>query len=327
MRKEKRDVTVDQLWKILIEDFFKEAIEFFAPEIVELIDFTKEYVLLNKELGRIDKKRMYADSLVKVHWKDKIQRWLLIHIEVQSYDDKVFAERMFRYYCLIYFNYQKEIFPIAIYTNEDKKYMPSEYKNELFNTGVKYKYKTYKIIEQDEEQLKKSDNIFSLIVLASLYTLKAKNDNIRADFKRELIKILKQKKYDKDKRYKLFYFLECIIKIEDADYSEVIKEELMKEIKGGEREMDITWDDVVRSSPFFKITLKQEKEKVKEEAIKEGREEGERKGIKKGVKEGKKEGVKEVAKRMLKQGYSMNEISKITEISESELSKINFKEV
>ena len=185
--------------------------------------------------------------------------------------------------------------------------MPAEYKNELFNAGVCYKYKTYKIMEQDEEQLKKSNNIFALVVLASIYTIKAKNDNMKANFKRELVNVLKQKGYNIDKRKKLFYFLGCIIEIQDLELSKILNEELMKELKGEAENMDITWNDVIRKSGFAKFAIEEE---LREKELKQEKT--------------RKEEVVKIAKRLLKQGYTIKEISDITEIPEKELKKIKY---
>lgn len=55
------DITTDQVWKSAIENYFKEFMQFFAPEISQDIDFSKGYVNLDKELAKIAPKSEQKD--------------------------------------------------------------------------------------------------------------------------------------------------------------------------------------------------------------------------------------------------------------------------
>ena len=89
-------ITKDILWKGILEDCFEDFFRFFYPEWVGKIDFERGVVFLDKELEQLMPESVnnprYADKLVKVYTKDVEEHWILIHIEVQGYPDKLFAE-------------------------------------------------------------------------------------------------------------------------------------------------------------------------------------------------------------------------------------------
>ena len=78
----------DGLWKKAIRDLFEDFLLFFAPELHAHVDFSKTPDFLQQELFQevADKKkgRRMADKSVKVILKDGVEKWILIHVEVQS---------------------------------------------------------------------------------------------------------------------------------------------------------------------------------------------------------------------------------------------------
>src|ERR1700710_2701169 len=119
----------DILWKGIIEDLFADFLRFFYIDARKVFDMDKGFEFLDKELGQLYpgpdiRHPMFVDKLVKVYKKDGPEEWLLIHIEVQVYHDKLFARRMFTYFCRILDRFDKEVASIAIFTDNDKKYHP-----------------------------------------------------------------------------------------------------------------------------------------------------------------------------------------------------------
>ena len=92
----------DLLWKAVIEGFFLDLLDFFYAEYVPQIDLSKGFEFLDKELTQLyadsKEENRRADKLVKIFLKDGTEHWLLVHIEVQGYQDANFARRMFTTY-------------------------------------------------------------------------------------------------------------------------------------------------------------------------------------------------------------------------------------
>jgi hypothetical protein len=66
---------------------------------------------LDNELEKIIKKmkrgRKYTDRLAKVWLKNGEEQWILIHIEIQGYNDEDFSERMFIMFYRIFDRFNK----------------------------------------------------------------------------------------------------------------------------------------------------------------------------------------------------------------------------
>jgi hypothetical protein len=101
----------DNPWKDALSLYFPAFIEFFFPEIDANINWSRGYEFLDKELQQITPDAEIglreADKLVKVWRLDGEETWVLVHIEVQSQVQSVFAERMYVYNNRIFDRYRR----------------------------------------------------------------------------------------------------------------------------------------------------------------------------------------------------------------------------
>jgi len=169
----------DTLWKSLLEDVFDDFFLFFFEEYKDKFDLNKGFEFLDKELeqlfpdeGTETSSPRFVDKLVKVFRKDGGDEWILVHIEVQGYRDTDFPKRMFTYFYRIMDKFNKAVTSIAIFTDINKHFKPSEYRYSFMGVENTFKYNTYKIIDQDEDALLKSENPFAIVVLTVLLALK-----------------------------------------------------------------------------------------------------------------------------------------------------------
>ena len=241
-----KELTSDQIWKNLIENFFEDFMNFFAGDISQDIAFENGFERLDKELGEIllnsEGHDRRCDELLKVKMKSGNGKWVFVHLEIQGYRDENFAERMFEYYYRIRDRYHEKIYPLVIYTHEIVTNHPDHYKENFYKMSLVYKYPVYKIVKQKEADLMKQDNPFALVVLAGLYTLKTKrNQAERYRFKKELVKLLAEKKWEKEKIRDLFLYIDGIIKINGVEKNEEIVEEFRERLKLGDEDMKLDW--------------------------------------------------------------------------------------
>lgn len=161
---------------------------------------------------KYSKGRVINDKLVKVRLKDGDEKWILIHIEVQSSFETRFAERMFTYFYRIYDKYDEKITTIAIYSGEKTPRGYDRFEYEFLGTSNLYKFNTYKIVEPAENDLLVSENPFSLVILASQYLLKTRSDyNERYSFKHKLIRLAKEKMFSDYQIVNLSRFIDLIL--------------------------------------------------------------------------------------------------------------------
>lgn len=226
-------IDYDTQWKLIITSLFPDFVKFFLPKAYKLIDFSQPIEFLEQELHKIiaDKYKtgkVINDKLVKVKLKSGEEKWILIHIEVQSSYDSDFTERMFTYFYRIYDRYDQKITAIAIYTNESIPKNADTFKYAFLGTENTYKFNTYRVTSAKEKELLRSKNPFSLIVLASQYLLKSKSDsNKRYIFKRNLIKLAKERKYSDEQIVNLLRFIDLTLrlpkKLEEKFEKEIIE--------------------------------------------------------------------------------------------------------
>ncbi|GEN34020.1 hypothetical protein ADA01nite_14800 [Aneurinibacillus danicus] len=290
----------DALWKEVIEEFFQEFLHFFAPDVYAAVDFRKGYEFLEQELRTLfpDSKseKKYTDKLAKLYLKSGEEKWILTHIEVQGSRDLDFSERMFRYFYRVYDKYDRKIFALALFSDESPSYKPAAYKYEFFDTTLTYTYRTYKIVEQNEEELARSKNPFSMAVLAGLYVVKSKKDiDARYQFKINLIRLLLEKEWQREKIERLFVFIDGLLKLPIEKSFEV---ELNKMVRKEGGSMGLTWDRSNLADMYYS------KGKM------EGKAEGKIELVKKWLEEEKNADIQLIAK---VSGLSVEEIRKIKE--------------
>ena len=119
----------DILWKGILENIFADFLSFFFEDSDNLFDLGKGFQFLDKELEQLfptDEilSPKFVDKLVKVFTKSGNEEWILVHIEVQGYDDKDFGERMFTYFYRILDKYGKRVTSFAIFTDAYKNFKP-----------------------------------------------------------------------------------------------------------------------------------------------------------------------------------------------------------
>jgi hypothetical protein len=215
----------DILWKGALEDLFDDFLRFFYPEAESLFDLNKGFQYLDKELDQLfpaeagNHSPRYVDKLVKVFKKSGGEEWVLIHIEVQSYTDQDFAQRMFQYYYRILDLYNQPITAFAIFADTNKNFHPKQYEREFLGTKVLYSYNTFKIIDQEDSVLQESENPFAMAVLSAKLALSRSSlqDQQLFDRATDIARRLLGKQMPKDKIRKVMNFLKYYLSFENPD--------------------------------------------------------------------------------------------------------------
>ncbi len=236
MKNQEEDIFIDHdaRWKEIIANLFEDFIKFFLPKAHKLIDFKTKVIFLEQELLKLfpdkDRKgRVINDKLVKVKLKTGEEKWILIHIEVQSSYEVDFSERMFTYFYRIFDKYSQKITAIAIYTGDKvpRKYDQFEY--DFLGTTLFYRFNTYKIKSISEKELLASNNPFALAVLANKYLIKSKKDyDKRYTFKLKLIRLCKEREYSDRQIVNLLHFINLILVLPESIHAK-FKEKIVKD--------------------------------------------------------------------------------------------------
>ncbi|MGB0861602.1 MAG: hypothetical protein ACPG19_11160 [Saprospiraceae bacterium] len=251
----------DLLWKSIIEDFFEDFLHFFYSEFVEDVDFAKPFEFLDKELQTLqpeaDSQHRRADLLVKVYLLNGEEKWILVHIEVQGYEDVNFPLRMFIYNYRSFDKFNKPISAIAILTDDKVNYRPTFYEQKTWRTTMRYDFDTYKVLDYPVSHFDTIDNPFSVVM--KTVRLSIKNKSIKTDedllsLKLSLFKNMLGKGYSKQVIRKMTNFIKHYILFKD---------------KSLYRKFDNSIEELSQNNPPMGIL-----ELVQREAVKEAKEEG-----------------------------------------------------
>ena len=269
----------DTLWKGILENVYEDFLRFFFERADELFDIGQGFQFLDKELEQLFpaedlESPKFVDKLVKVFTKSGTDEWILVHIEVQGYDDKDFARRMFKYFYRILDKYGKPVTAVAIFTDPNPKFRPREYTYDYLGTKCLFRFNTYKIVDQNEDLLIQNHNPFSVVVFTVLLALKKKNlsDEDLFNLKFSLAKNLFERNIPKKKINDLIIFLQRYVTFADPFYNAKFDTQI-QELTENQKSMGI-------------------RELVLDLAKKEGVKEGIERGIVKGREESKSEFVR-----------------------------------
>jgi hypothetical protein len=272
---------MDGGWKQIIDDFLEEFFLFFFPAVHALIDFHKEYRLLDKELAGIMAGaavgRREADKLLEVHWKAGGRDLLLVHVEVQAQEDPGLSERMFVYNSRIRAKYGRPVASMALLVDDVRSFRPAPLHCEVAGCVLSFTYPVVKLLDfKSEAELLADPSPFAIASLVQLRKLKAKGDVQRKfRYKVELARELIHREYSKDFAMKLLRFMDYVLTL-PAELAGQYQSKLQK---------------TEGSSMVYLADFEQ---KALEKGIEQGIEKGIEQGIEKGIREGVVSSLREV---------------------------------
>ncbi|MCC5599057.1 cytosolic protein [Nostoc favosum] len=231
----------DSPWKEAIETYFQECIEFFFPVAAEGIDWKLGYTFLDKELQQVVRDaelgQRFVDKLVQVWRRNGEERWVLVHLEVQSNEETNFAQRMYVYHYRLFDRYNRSIASLAVLGDDRPTWKPNQFSDELWGCEVKFKFPIVKLLEYSQQwtELEASSNPFATVVMAHLKAKETRqNDQERKRWKLDLTKRLYEKGYQREDIINLFRFIDWVMRLpeelENSFWQEVTQYEEEKKM-------------------------------------------------------------------------------------------------
>jgi hypothetical protein len=208
----------DSPWKEALDRYFEAFLLFFFPQAHADIDWTRGYEALDKELQKIvpaaAQGRRYVDKLVKVWLTDGQEAWLLIHVEVQTWKEGDFPERMHVYNYRLFDRYHHEVISLAILADDDPEWRPSRfgYGRWGFRTGTEFPIRKLLDWAPHWQTLESDPNPFAVVVLAHLKALETRGAPAdRQVWKVRLVKGLYDRGLSAEDVRQLFRFIDWMM--------------------------------------------------------------------------------------------------------------------
>jgi hypothetical protein len=208
----------DSPWKEALDSYFERCLAFFFPQAHADIDWARGYEMLDKELQQVVREaehgRRVVDKLVKVWLKDGAERWLLIHVEVQTWREGDFPKRMYVYNYRIFDKYGREVISLAILADDDPNWRPSHWGYNRWGFRTEIQFPTVKLLDYAPhwQALEADPNPFAVVVLAHLKTLETRHQPAdRHTWKVRLVKGLYERGMGAEDVRRLFRFIDWVM--------------------------------------------------------------------------------------------------------------------
>ena len=290
----------DQLFKQLLHTFFSEFMEAFFPEAHRSIDFSSLKPLSEEMFtDLIEGESRRADIIIETKLKDR-ETLIIIHVEPQSYGQPYFHERMYHYFSLLYNKYRKPILPIAIFSYDQKRMEQNQFTVSFpFFHVLTFQFLMLELKKMNWRSFIDTKNPVAAALLSKMgYTEKEK-----VQVKKEFLRMLVKMNLNSAKAELINGFFETYLTLNKSE-----EEELMEEIKQLDQ---IEYEQIIKLPNTWR-----------EKGIAEGIQKGRAEGIQKGIAEGIQKEKRQTALEMLREGLSVELITKITKLNRNEIEEL-----
>ena len=294
----------DEAWKLILEHYLAEFLEFFFPDIRHDME-PGHYQFLDNELSGLSRRigigKRIADRLVKVFLNGGEEKWLLLHVEIQGEEEQgtQFEERLFVFSYRIYDRHRRDVVTLAVLADDRQDYRPARFEMGGYDCQHLFEFPSVKLRDYRDriDELEKSTNPFAVVVLAHLRHQETKSDKkMRLDWKIALAKSLEKRGFTEDACRDLLIFIDWLLALPEP--LEIVFNETMKRHEEGKNMAYVTSAERI------------------------GRKMGKLEGMLEGELKGKLEKAWEVAKKLKEIGDDPAKIAIVTGLSEDEIREL-----
>ncbi len=170
------------------------------------------------------------DHLVKVWLNSGQERWVLVHVEVQTSWDRDFARRMYTYNYRLFDKYNRNVASLAVLGDDNPRWRPNQIWFTRWGTQTGIRFPLVKLLDYREhwETLQESRNPFAMVVLAHLIARRTRKDpHARYAAKVKLIKGLYERGWAAEEVRRIFRVIDWMVNLPkplEIDFSQEIKQ-------------------------------------------------------------------------------------------------------
>ena len=163
----------DEAWKELLDEHLEAILSCFFSPVAAAIAWDRPVVFLDQELREViydtTVQSFRVDRLIKVFRRDGAEQWLLVHLEIQSFREEGFAERMYHYNHGIHRAWGRQPVSLVILADLDQAWHPCEYVHEELGCETRFRFVTCKLLEE----LKRLEHDYRLPAVAAKAQIEA----------------------------------------------------------------------------------------------------------------------------------------------------------
>jgi hypothetical protein len=236
----------DQLFKQLLETFFVDFIELFAPALAEYLELSDLTFLRQQYFtDLIDGDRKAIDILVQVPVKanqlatESPIHTILVHIENQASSEADFTQRVFFYFAELYRQYRFPIYPIVVFSFDAPKRIESnQHVISLPELDVlKFNFQAIQLNRLNWRDFLQHHNPVAVALMSKMNILEVDRPKVKV----ECLRLLVNLQLDPARTYLISSFVDTYLRLNQAE-EKVFQTEIAKIITTTEQEqvMELT---------------------------------------------------------------------------------------
>lgn len=215
----------DRLFKELIATFFINFLELFFPQLIAYLE-PHSLTFLEKEIFTdVTEGEQYEADLVAQMQFCGQDTCFLIHIENQSYSQKDFGRRMFRYFARLHEKYALPVYPIAVFSFDTPRITQTNFYRVEFpdKTVLTFDYGIVQLNQLNWRNFLQQENPIASALMAKMNI--APED--RPKVKSECLRLLATLRLNPAKMKMISGFVDTYLKLNLAE-EEIFKAEIAK---------------------------------------------------------------------------------------------------
>ena len=279
----------DQAFKELISTFFMEFLELFLPEFAATIDPTS-VIFLQQEyfIDLVEGEEKIVDLLAEVKLAGE-DATILIHLEPQSTSQTIFPQRLFFYFARLHQKHLKRIYPIAIFSyDKPKKVAKTSYTVGFLHLKVlEFNFAAIQLNQLDWRDYLDRSNPVAAALMAKMRIATKDRPKVKA----ECLRLLVTLKLDPAKSRLISKFVDTYLRLNVQEESTF-------------------------QSEIDKMGMTQKEE------IMQTMTSWEEKGMERGLEKGLERATQSIALNMLKDNFSLEQISRLTGLTIAQLQQM-----
>lgn len=214
----------DSPWKEALECYLEPFLALFFPALHADIDWTRDHEWLPQELRKLMRKdevgKRALDLLVKVWLQSGVERWLLIHLEVQIGHEVDFPRRVFVYHYRLFNRYNRAVCSLAILADARRKWRPRSYQHNIWGCRLRFEFPIVKLLDWLPRlaELETNPNPFAAIVQAHLLAQQTRRDAAgRLAHRLRLVRGLHKRGLSREDIERLFHLIDWFMELPSAE--------------------------------------------------------------------------------------------------------------
>ena len=215
---ERNDSDYDGAWKEAFHAHLQEFIEQVFPKFAELVNWTAQPKLFDKEisqiLGQQGQRNRQVDLLFCLRLLDGTDQWILCHLEIQSHFQADFAFRLDLYNGGLKWHFRQDVVTLVVLADLNPRWKPDEHRFQLGGFESYRRFPICKVLDRLETEWVDDESLVVQVARAQISALQTANDaKARYNAKTLLVRNLYKAGYTAEELRELFRLIDWMMQL------------------------------------------------------------------------------------------------------------------